>query len=381
MDSKYKYVVKTLTFEGKRYYVRGKSEQEAIRKLGSLEAELKSGTKVLNQKTTVQKWAKEWMEVYVKSKNITPKSVEMYKQKLDNYILPEIGTMRLCDVRDTHLKKLLNKANSSFSTAQKVKIVMQALFKQARKSRLIQYDPSEDIEIPKTKKGTHRSINEVERTAILEVAEYHYAGLYVLLVLYCGLRPGEAIALQWKDIDVKKHLIYVRKALESGRTGEVKSPKSDAGNRDIPIPDVLWPKLLAARKGLFEPVLIQPLGRKIHSHSSIGDAWNNFKRELDIHMGAEVYRNQIIQSIVAPDLVPYCLRHTYCTDLQRAGVPLNVAKYLMGHSDVSVTGNIYTDTTPDVINFAAAKMNNFYRDGRAESQTEDEMNLIADELL
>jgi site-specific recombinase XerD len=98
-------------------------------------------------------------------------------------------------------------------------------------------------------------------------------------------------------------------------------------------------------------------------------------------MGAEVYRNQIIQSVVAPDLVPYCLRHTYCTDLQRAGVPLNVAKYLMGHSDVSVTGNIYTDTTPDVINFAAAKMNNFYRDGRGESQTENEMNLIADELL
>ena len=47
-----------------------------------------------------------------------------------------------------------------------------------------------------------------------------------------------------------------------------------------------------------------------------------FKRELEIHMGAEVYRNQIIQSVVAPDLVPYCLRHTYCTDLQRAGVPL-----------------------------------------------------------
>jgi len=42
----------------------------------------------------------------------------------------------------------------------------------------------------------------------------------------------------------------------------------------------------------------------------------------------------------------------------------------MGHSDVSVTGNIYTDTTPDVINFAAAKMNNFYRDGGGDSQTE-----------
>ena len=95
----------------------------------------------------------------------------MYQQKLNNYILPEIRAMRLCDVRDTHLKKLLNKANTSFSTAQKVKIVMQAMFKQARKSRLIQYNPSEDLELPKSPKRTHRSITETERKAILEVAD------------------------------------------------------------------------------------------------------------------------------------------------------------------------------------------------------------------
>ena len=219
--------------------------------------------------------------------------------------------------------------------------------------------------LPKSPKGTHRSITETERKAILEVADYHYAGLYVLLILYCGIRPGEAIALQWKDINLEKRLIHVRKAIESGTTGEIKTPKSEAGNRDIPIPDALWHKLKEVRQGPFQPVLLQPQGRKVHSHSSIGDAWNNFKRELDIHMGAEVYRNQIIRSVVASDLVPYCLRHTYCTDLQRAGVPLNIAKYLMGHSDVSVTGNIYTDTTPDVIDFAAAQMNRFYRGDKA----------------
>lgn len=45
---------------------------------------------------------------------------------------------------------------------------------------------------------------------------------------------------------------------------------------------------------------------------------------------------------VADDLVPYCLRHTYCTDLQSAGVPINVARELMGHSDISITAKIYT---------------------------------------
>ena len=59
-------------------------------------------------------------------------------------------------------------------------------------------------------------------------------------------------------------------------------------------------------------------------------------------MGAKVYRNQIIESKLSDDLTPYCLRHTFCTDLQKAGVPINVAKELMGHSDISVNANIFT---------------------------------------
>jgi len=74
-------------------------------------------------------------------------------------------------------------------------------------------------------------------------------------------------------------------------------------------------------------------------------------------MGATVYRNQIKISVIAPGLVPYSMRHTYCTDLQDAGVPINVAKYLMGHSDIGVTANIYTDTTTAVIRDAADKIN------------------------
>lgn len=60
--------------------------------------------------------------------------------------------------------------------------------------------------------------------------------------------------------------------------------------------------------------------------------------------------------VLFSQLQPYCLRHTYCTDLQRAGVSLNVAKYLMGHSNISVTANIYTHTTEDVLLDAAKKI-------------------------
>lgn len=77
-------------------------------------------------------------------------------------------------------------------------------------------------------------------------------------------------------------------------------------------------------------------------------AWHNFKREMDIANGARLYRNQIKESTLAPDLEPYLLRHTFCTDCQAAGVPINVAKELMGHSDISVTAKIYTHMVDEV---------------------------------
>ena len=53
-------------------------------------------------------------------------------------------------------------------------------------------------------------------------------------------------------------------------------------------------------------------------------------------------------STLAPDLEQYLLRHTFCTDCQAAGVPLNVAKELIGHSDISVTAKIYTHMVDEV---------------------------------
>jgi len=79
-----------------------------------------------------------------------------------------------------------------------------------------------------------------------------------------------------------------------------------------------------------------------------------------------VYRNQIKLSVLAPDLEPYCLRHTFCTDLEVDGVPINVARYLMGHKDISVTSKIYTHTTGKVIEDARSKMNSLHNSNIAD---------------
>lgn len=341
------YVRKTARWNGKRYEAYGKTELEAMTKLAEKLAAAKRGEEVIGGSMTVDAWYKQWKATYKDPKGLTEKSLGMYDEKYLKYIKPAIGSLRLMDVKDAHLQKILNgQAGMSQSHVEKIRRVIREMFSRARKSRLIAYDPSEDLELPAVKKGTHRSITEKEREAILEVAEYHPSGLWVLTLLYTGMRPGESAALNWADIDFDNDMIHIHAALESG-SNRIKAPKTEAGTRDIPMRPVLREKLLEAKGTPFDPVFKTQSGGRQNS-GSISRLWKSFRRELDIHMGAEVYRNQVVKSVVADDLTPYCLRHTFATDCARAGVPLETVRWLMGHADISTTANIYQhrdDTT------------------------------------
>lgn len=342
------YVRKTARWNGKKYEATGKTELEAMTKLAEKLAAAKRGEELISGSMTVSAWYKEWKSAYKDPKGLTAKSLAMYDEKFDGYIRPRIGSMKLRDVKDVHLQRILNEqAGKSASHVKKLRMVMREMFKRARQSRLIAYDPSETLELPAVTQGLRRSITETERKAILEVAEYHPAGLWVLTLLYTGMRPGETAVLSWADVDFEHNEIHVHAAKESGSRA-VKGPKTASGIRDIPIHSALLERLRDASGEPFAPVFPGAAGKRMDD-DTMRRRWKSFLRAMDIHLGAEVYRNQIVVSKLADDLTPYCLRHTFCTDLQRAGVPINVAKELMGHSDISVTANIYTHRDNDVL--------------------------------
>lgn len=342
------YVTKSITWEGKRYYVYGNSEAEAYTKLGELKAQLKSGEIGISSNMPVDSWYEEWKNTYKKPLGLTSKSFKIYDEKYYGYVSPVIGKMPLKDVKKIHLQKVLNsQAGKSFSHVARIRNHMQQLFRSAKDEGLIKADPSVKLLLPDCEEGTHRAITDEERKAILKVAENHPSGLWVLMMLYAGLRPGETAALQWKDIDFKKNEIHVYKALESGGK-ELKDPKTKSGIRDIPMRMELAKKLLAAKGDPDAPVFPTERGN-FQNSGSLARKWKSFKRALDMHMGAELYRNKIIKSKVAEDLTPYCLRHTFCTDLEAAGVPINIAKVLMGHANIQTTAKIYTHTQQSVL--------------------------------
>ena len=359
------YFRSTFYFDGNQYSATGKSQREADQKAALKRDRMKRGEVGITGNMKVERYIDEWMEIY-KKPVIAEKQYQDYKSMFKKMVKPEIGKLRIVDVKDIHLQKILNnKAGLSADRLGKLRSRIQAVFRQAYASRLISRNPAEFLTLPKATDGTHRSITDFERKHFLAVAENHYAGLMFKVMLYCGLRTGEVVALDWQDIDFDKHRIKVSHAIESG-TDKIKEPKTKAGIREVPIPNEIYDELLANKGDPFDPVFTRPEGLGRYTNMSRHRAWVSFKKQLDISMGAKFGKRKAkdgkmrmtkVLSVVAPDFVPYCLRHTYCTDLQDKGVPINVAKYLMGHANISVTASIYTHTSDIAIDQAAALIN------------------------
>lgn len=340
---KYTYIRKTFTFGGRRYEVSGKTEAEAIEKMVLQKQKLESEAAAESGSATVSQWYARWLALYKAEQGLTQKSLSTYDEKFRNYIKPAIGSKQMRAVTEQDLQRIMNRtAEMSQSTALKVRMVIRQMFRRAYRTHMIAFDPSEDLEIPRsTTKGVRRSLTETERVLFLRCAPNVTGAEIFLTMYYTGMRPGELMALTWGDIDFDKNEISVNKAIESGTKSTVKSTKTSAGERIIPLRAPLRELLLPLRGEPTRRVFLNQAGNPQYEQT-FKRLWKHLLREMDIANGAEVYRSQILHSTLAPDLVPYCLRHTFCTDLQAAGVPINIAKELMGHADISITANIYT---------------------------------------
>ena len=336
------YIRKTARLNGKKYEATGKTELEAMTKLAEKLAAAKAGQQAVGGSMTVNAWYKEWKATYKDPKGLTPKSLGMYDEKYNGYIKPAIGHMKLKDVKDVHLQRILNgQAGMSFSHVEKLRRVLRELFRRAWKSRLIPFDPSEDLELPKATTHQRRALTDQEQELLKKVclANLDYFGLWFLTLLYTGMRPGEAAALNWVDVDFENNEIHIHSALESG-TRNIKAPKTAAGIRDIPIHAELLPLLQEAKGAPFSPVFLTAHKNRVN-HGTWDRFWRACKRAMEIELGSKMKRNKILESRLAPGLMPYCLRHTFATNCVRAGIPLEIVRWYLGHEDISTTANVY----------------------------------------
>ncbi len=337
---------KTFTFEGKRYEVVAGSERELDVKVAMRKRDLEEGKRAITGSTLFSVWAEEWLATY-KKPAVKPITYRTIAGVVHTTLAPALGAMQVKSIKPVHCQRVLNNSvGCSSYHLKRVKGIMGEIFRAAVDNGMIASDPTVKLKVPRGESGTHRAITDKERETILKVAETHERGLWVLFMLYCGLRPQETTQLYGRHIDKANKILHVP------------GTKNKNAVRDVPIPDALLERI--PKLGPFDLVFRSVQGHPLSS-TIMARWWKSFKNAMNVELGCVIYRNQVMPPYrVATDLTPYCLRHTFCTDLQSAGVPINVAKELMGHSDISLTAKIYTHHSDTAFRSAAALMNQFH---------------------
>lgn len=338
----------TFTFDGVRYDISASTEDALRDKVIRRKRDLEEGKKTISRNSTLNEWFSQYVEIY-KKQSVGYETYKTIKGHYKNWIQPYLGKMLLKNIKPIHCQKALNNLiGKSKSTNDKVTQLLRNLMETAVDNDLLLTNPMKGISVPDYYTGGHRQITDGERDLILKTAGTNQYGLWILVMLYCGLRPGETARIQMRHINLAERKLYVD------------GTKTKAAKRYVPIPDPLASELSKIKKGPFEYLFVQKRTGRPLTKTVMRNMWKNFKRDMNINSGCRVFRNEVLPPFaVADDLTPYCLRHTYCTDLQDAGVPINIAKELMGHTSIETTSKYYTHFTDKAFQSAADKINQF----------------------
>ena len=170
----------------------------------------------------------------------------------------------------------------------------------------------------------------------------HNAQRAAMLLLYSGLRRGEATALTWADVDLADATITVSKGYDFADK-KSKNPKTAAGVRVVSIPKVLVDYLKTQQDGCLY-VLHNSKGKRM-TEQGWKRLWESYMRDLNVKYGYHGEENKNRPGclpMVIDTFTPHQLRHTFCTLMYFAGVDVMTARDQMGHKDISVTLGIYT---------------------------------------
>ena len=300
------------------------TKQDAVAWLSTVRADLIRGQWLPpDADTTLRQYAAVWLE----HRTLQPRTVEHYRMLLDRHILPALGEypMRKLSpaiVRQWHARTLVDRpALRAHSYA-----LLRTICTTAVSDDLIVANPcrirgaGQAARLSKTEPATLP-----ELAALVDAMPERYR-LMVLLAAWCGLRFGELAELRGLDIDTKRGVIKLRRAVVwVGGKPVVTTPKSAAGTRDVTIPPHLLPTVRehllrhgGGRDGLLFPAASNPDAHL--RHATLGKVFYPAREKAG-----------------RPDLRFHDLRHTGATLAAAAGASLAELMARLGHSTVGAS--------------------------------------------
>ena len=268
-----------------------------------------------------------------------------------------IGNVPIAKLNKNHIEKYSAKITCySNSVIEKIFIQIKLAFSIAMDEGIISYNPmlSRSMRRPKSVKPDKkvRGLTPDEQKALVELmtkkkppAGRNDYRLQLFIELYSGMRMGEINALTRDSIDLKNNVIHVSATISKGvdsKSFVKEGAKTDSGVRDVPISKTLRPYLEKAlinyRKNKQELLFFDHNTKSVITTNQVNSYYKRICKEAGIESDGQ-----------------HQLRHTFATRCIESGVPAVVLKTWLGHKDIHVTLDTYTDVFKAMDNEAISK--------------------------
>lgn len=236
--------------------------------------------------------------------------------------------------------------------------VLSSAFKQAVKWRIMVQNPASLVDLPKIVRKEMMSLSPEQARIFLEVAQKDRFGVLFHFALITGMRPEEYLALQWKDVDLKKGVVTVQRTLLWKRVGggwsfgETKTAKS---RRNIPLPTSLVRALVEHHR------------KQAEERLKMGIEYPNYGLLFASHNGTPIMLRNLVRRHFKPILkesgIPgtfrlYDLRHSCASLLLAAKENPKVVSERLGHANIILTLDTYSHVLPSMQESASEKLEN-----------------------
>lgn len=344
----------------------GKTVKEIKEKVKAWEKSKDYGLDLQADKMTYSEWGTRWFETY-KKHSIEFTTYAGYESVYNNHICPEIGQMKLKDIKRPALQGILNhayKKGLANGTIKNIKRVLVSSFRQAKLDGLIIVNPAEGLKVPKSDLAdeekdvapfTKEELNLLLATAKNEdfqkSAPYMHNIIYLLL--YTGIRIGELLGLEWSHIDFNRQLVYIRqnkKKLYTGVNDMIGKLKTKSARRDIPIDNTVVMILKQQKSLCNQNKLI--LGEDYYKDKSF--VFADISGMPLKHHTVKYYWAKLLKTVSIEHRGIHQLRHTFASIAIQKGVNIKQLSSTLGHSKVNITydvyGHLYPEDTSKVTN-------------------------------
>jgi integrase len=297
-----------------------------------------------------------------KSRNVRPRTIEAYREKLEKHVVPTLGRIRLDKLTSAQVQTLYGNrldAGLSPSTICMVHQVLHSLMKLAKRRKLVGYVVTDDVDPPKRAKYQAHPLTVIEARAVLKGIRDHRHGSLWTFILGTGCRFGEAAGLTWADVDLSEGLATIRQQVTRERQDghvrlTIRPVKTDAGNRQAPLAPWIVTALRAQRARIAEMRLVA------------GQRWTDQDLVFPGRHGGPLAENHVLVTwhraldrIKLPDgkgvprIRMHDLRHTKASLMIDEGEELVVVQRTLGHAHQSITADLYVGKVPKALRRAA----------------------------